>query len=266
MGALVSKRTSWALAIAGAAIILWLLADYSLPSQEICEPAKQVGQEQCAAYGFPLFLVIQIGEFLDRHNGLIIAAFTGTLWWSTHRLWKASTSELRHNENSSERAQRAYVAFVEFGLDFDKGKEGKNTTARPFGVWKNSGQTPATRMVESINWALLDADLPEDFDFPDDPADPHRGCYVVGPGHSFMSSSERLLTFAEFLSVAAKKKRMFVWSCTEYRDAFGSNRRTEVAAEMRVAHLASGEHNIVFNTIGRHNAMDADCMKPPQQD
>lgn len=56
--------------------------------------------------------VLNFGEWVETHHGaltllatLFIAAFTGTLWWSTRQLWKAGEQQIALAKQTSEATQ-----------------------------------------------------------------------------------------------------------------------------------------------------------------
>ena len=49
----------------------------------------------------------------------LIALFTGTLWWSTRRLWIATKETLKHARDTTEVLQRAYVSAQPGGIELD---------------------------------------------------------------------------------------------------------------------------------------------------
>lgn len=143
-----SKRTIWAL-VAGVIALAIVLSAYG-PQHEICEAAKP-GQHNCASYGLPRYLLIEIGRFVEENSNLItalsgtaVAAFTGVLWWSTDKLWRLSKAELAHAEDTAKRELRAYVDFHNVGWDTHKTPDGGEETFPQLVVRiKNYGQTPA---------------------------------------------------------------------------------------------------------------------------
>ena len=56
--------------------------------------------------------ILNFGEWVEAHHGaltllatLVIAAFTGTLWWSTRQLWKAGQQQIALAKQTSEATQ-----------------------------------------------------------------------------------------------------------------------------------------------------------------
>lgn len=155
-----SKRTIWAL-VAGA-IILWVVATYGLPSHPICEGANP-GQQECASYGLPRFLLLKFAGFIEANEGLFtvatgiaIAAFTYTLWRATDRLWTAGEKQLAHSEDTAKRQLRAYMGISDYeikalGENFEDPNDGVIMIAM-----QNFGETPAIGVTSVISVGYAD--------------------------------------------------------------------------------------------------------------
>lgn len=102
--------------------------------------------------------VLNFGEWVETHPGaltllatLFIAAFTGTLWWSTRRLWKAGEQQIALAKQTSQATQivlgqtrvieRAYVKLSHEppGVRFERMDMTIHIKLRV----KNFGRTPA---------------------------------------------------------------------------------------------------------------------------
>lgn len=214
-------------------------------------------------------------EFWTAIASLAIASFTGTLWFSTHRLWRVTKAALSHAEQTAIRELRAYVSVKEIVMDQFRGPDMVGTSVnaivpgpihshRISVIFENGGKTPTRKAIVNINRQLRDDELPDNFDFPDgelvEPAavGANGGVYIT-PGF-FISTSEVAL-------VAAKQKRLFVWGWVEYDDVFdGTPRhRTEFCLDT-TADTASDRGNtyLRFPTYGRFNGIDGDCVRKPR--
>ncbi len=138
------------------AIYFWLANKGALPQADVCRKGEYGPPDNCASYDAVSALVGRALVFADEHNGLFIAAFTGTLWFSTHLMWKASTSQLRHSENTAQRQLRAYIGIERVYI------ENLVVGQIPRGVIdiKNFGQTPAHRydVFAYLAWYLKPVD------------------------------------------------------------------------------------------------------------
>lgn len=95
-------RRKWAILLSLVFVITALLAiSLFLPIEyDFCTKAKDAQKETCAAYHIALFVLLNIGEFLETHNGTVtaiatcfIAWFTLTLESSTLKLWKVGSRQ-----------------------------------------------------------------------------------------------------------------------------------------------------------------------------
>jgi hypothetical protein len=83
--------------------------------------AKTVNEKQA---GLVIYLTC-IGTFLDAHNGavgalagLLVAVFTGTLWWATKQLQHASIEQSYDMQRSIAESARAATAMEEVAKHF----------------------------------------------------------------------------------------------------------------------------------------------------
>lgn len=131
---------------------------------QICGPPDQHGHKQCGPYDTYLVWGWQIKEALNSNSGLIsaisgviVAVFTASLWLSTHLMWRASQSQLRHSEDTARRQLRAYLDFdgVNF-LPYEAGKKGPDHTWTGIGVQiVNFGGTPALKVIVFVEYLTI---------------------------------------------------------------------------------------------------------------
>lgn len=67
---------------------------------EVCSKGEYGPPDQCSSYDIVSALLGRAFVFADEHNGIVaaiagsfVAAFTGILWWTTHKLWIASEKQ-----------------------------------------------------------------------------------------------------------------------------------------------------------------------------
>jgi hypothetical protein len=158
--------------------------------------------------------------------------------------------------SSARRELRAYITFSKFSPTVGEGE------TRMQLEWINRGQTPARHANSSVDWIALDSRLPADFDFPPpDPADDDDGPMNVGPGQILFATCDRRMPHQLIADVSEEKKRVYIWGAVDYVDAFGSNRRTEIAARMSAEHLGGLEYGTRWTALHRHNGIDEHCEK-----
>src|SRR5665213_4277369 len=172
----------------GSGLALLLIASWFSPmTGQICGYAYETHEKNCSAYSVPLFLALEFGEFLDAHNGAVIAVFTAILTVATILLWNAG-------ERHSERELRAYVGLVRHSI---------NAERHEFViVTKNDGQTPARGVTPIFNqqWYSVGEDMPDDFGFADYAQTIGSGPVYITPGQeapwSFQLTWDRFMQFA----------------------------------------------------------------------
>jgi len=96
---------------------------------------------------------------IEVHHDLLLVfetfalvAFTGTLWWSTRRLWQETSTHARHMGDTVEisRAQvRAYVSISGCGLNFIEAGAGIASPIVSFTA-VNNGQSPARNFIWNV--------------------------------------------------------------------------------------------------------------------
>jgi hypothetical protein len=60
-------------------------------------------------YGATIFQKLGDPVWATVAATIVIAMFTGTLWWSTHKLWRVTDQTLRSTERNLEASERAYI-------------------------------------------------------------------------------------------------------------------------------------------------------------
>jgi hypothetical protein len=227
-----------------------------------------------------LFFLGKIGEIIEQSDkvitalsGLAVAAFTGTLWWSTRKLWRVTAATLDHAERTAIRELRAYISVKEIIMDqfrsadtvgvYGTVVEGQVHNYRISALIENGGSTPTRKAIINVNWELRGDKLPNDFQFPDGKiteaaAVGARGTYVT-PGF--------FVSVADIRKIMAKEKRLYVWGWIDYNDVFeGTPRhRTEFCFDISPDEVPDGKNIYMrFPTHGRFNGTDGDCLRRPQ--
>jgi len=164
---------------------------------------------------------------IDHTPEWLIAIFTGTLWWSTRKLWVSTRNTLKHAQETAERQLRAYV-FVESHSDSEVHKPVVSTDGQsvlPLKVF-NRGQTPAYDVRVWVGARILPPNI-----FP--PARPPQGLKFhpidLGPG-SHVAIDGRLngpWTEQEREGVLSGVMQIYVHGKIWYIDAFDNRQWTE---------------------------------------
>ncbi|HJV83910.1 MAG TPA: hypothetical protein VJ698_00425 [Noviherbaspirillum sp.] len=122
-------------------------------------------------------------------------------------------------------------------------------------VWANSGNTPTKGLSINTTYRLLDAPLPQDFDFPHAREDLIPT--IAGP-KSMVEAVPGTLSSEDLEAVQQGKKFFYIWGWAEYHDIFEGtkkhitrfcNQLTEVEGN---ANMPYDEHNPVQMLFGFH--------------
>jgi len=89
-------------------------------------------------------------------------------------------------------------------------------TFRP--VWQNSGNTQTKNMVTMVAIELSDSIISDQFDFT--AAKTATQPALIGPKSQIRGGTERPITAAEMVEVAAGKKFLYLWGWARYEDIF----------------------------------------------
>jgi hypothetical protein len=164
---------------------------------------------------------------LDEHSGivtaiagLIVAAFTYTLWQSTDRLWEAGEKQLKHAKSTAEHELRAYLHIHDIRMsEMNSGFDPNIQIAI-----RNFGQTPAREITNTLNVVAA--------------TQPMEGTFTPGniyeladlaPGQQVFSQttlpSNQWATWKP--NIVAKTLTFYVFGRIDYVDAFGEPRFSE---------------------------------------
>ena len=186
--------------------------------------------------------ILNFGEWVEAHHGaltllatLFIAAFTGTLWWSTRQLWKAGAQQIALAKQTSEATQtvlgqtrvveRAYVKLSHEppGVRFERMDMTIHVKLRV----KNFGRTPA--YVTDVILTPVILGVGERL-----PAIPsYRGTEVYPATRAFLVADDKIFTHIvfplserEYEGVWAGNLSLHIIGFVDYIDAFpGSTSR-----------------------------------------
>jgi hypothetical protein len=166
-------------------------------------------------------------------SGIAVAIFTGTLWWSTTRLWR-STDRLVHGaEDTATRQLRAYVFVAEAEI------VGLGTLVPMVNITiRNTGQTPAYDVIMSAMAKAFNSEQVAVFD--EAKPDENSSRFVFGPS----AHGRRTVELAAFLGQPEQRTALqsrngpilFVWGVITYRDEFSADRETEFRLEIGGRH------------------------------
>jgi hypothetical protein len=202
------------------------------------------------------------GQIRYFNGGLLIVAVfalgAAILQWRTY---KAQT-EIFKAQN------RAFVYLEPLKLEPMSTDGGVIREWRVIASFKNSGSTPAMRLVVDIQRADLPAAELKSFSFNPDYSKarkiflgPHNSAEIHGPGFGRRDIEK---TFG------ANKTHVLIWGWMEYDDVFSTTRhRTEFCFELNADVVIDLDHPLASHNVPhftmhpRHNGADSECLHHP---
>jgi hypothetical protein len=207
-------------------------------------------------------------------NGLLVA-FTWALSKSTKGLWNAAVQQgedtkesLRIANINAEAAKKSADlserSLHELNRAFVFVKEMKPAPSATAGaidvwiVWENNGTTQTKSMRTLRMLKEFDSEIPDDFDYPDDP-EAKAGSASIGP-RGTLSGAPVTLSSEMLTKIASNKRHLLVWGWIEYDDIFPDTKRhrTEFAVEIKVA-AAEGGYSVAPVARRNFNGADEEC-------
>jgi hypothetical protein len=163
---------------------------------------------------------------------VFIAVFTGTLWWSTRRLWEAGEKQRTLSEEISMRQLRAYVSSVPNKL----GIVAPGAQIQAAFKIKNTGQTPAHSVQQWSAVDILPYPLPPNYPFPLLASGTYTSVLSIPRGGSYTGHQRTTRTFsaAEIEEImSGQTKRLYVIGLVKYIDVFDKAWETQFCASLR---------------------------------
>jgi len=195
-----------------------------------------------------------------------IAVFTGSLNVVTAALavftfflWRSTGELVKKTSDTAKKELRAYVSMEEISLGVIQPTLGFPAMYRVTIIWGNGGKTPTKNLLSNIDWKNFPQELPDDFDFPDNPNIPPT-VGLIGPGRTLNSRNVDIPVDLVETQIATKYQHLYIWGWVDYDDVIDGMRRhrTEFCVELlRDGKLTS------FRPQGKFNGADDDCRRQP---
>jgi len=157
-----------------------------------------------------------------------VALFTAILGIATVALWWVTQGILRDTKDTSKKQLRAYVfpssATINHGRFMDPPITNKDAQLWVHIEWKNTGQTPAYKVISWSNFEIIEWNN-EGLLIPPKLEPLHTntlGTSITG-NRGFWT---RVLNPAELLELTEQKKLIYLYGKIEYEDVFGSSHYT----------------------------------------
>lgn len=197
--------------------------------------------KECAPKHLLLFIRGKTFELIEHNDkiiaalsGIAVAAFTGTLWWSTRKLWRVTNETLRHAEKTAEWQLRAYVA-MDSGCVMNSVPGAGAISA--FVRFKNYGNTPAYDCKSWSSFSLKPAN--EATPFREQGQAGSRS--ILGPGATLDANCVLAITPAQMNAILRREMNIYFWGRFDYVDAFTQPRHFVFRCTM-----TGGGNNVAF--------------------
>jgi hypothetical protein len=252
----------WPALIASA--LLLAVLDGTISSLMTCHPITNASdhaaeakkaEEECTAFHGPILVTIEwFAHLAHKYEGLItvvttifLVIFTGRLWWSTDKLWKAATDAAQAQSDETKILQRAYLSVKALGVEPYKNSPDKIDAKIAV---ENVGKLPA----REVSWVVCRklSCKPELTWFPINEKR-LEGKNVIAPGAVALKScrnisASRIIKFKK--GIGDRNRYLYVWGLIRYTDGFGNPRftyfchRYNMAAEvdLRISSTDARQH------------------------
>jgi hypothetical protein len=160
-------------------------------------------------------------------------------------------------------SQRAFVYMTGMTPKLFAEKTGKDIGTSFYPQWENTGNTPAMKFKQWDNSKIFDGDVPEDFNFEDQPENTHTYKTKTPTGqvetflapHAKTSGGPRFYSLEQINSANSGKTMIYFWGHAEYNDVFECPHRVEYCSQ-----LASFDGKMLETAACKvHNCVDDDC-------
>jgi hypothetical protein len=257
-------RVSIAVVLGGLLILIAAWGTSALPHYvNDCTYDQEAHAKKCAPNHIVLVALRRISEFIEDYDKIIVAltgaavaAFTGTLWWSTRKLWRVTNATLQHSERTAERQLRAYVYLEVTGRAYPPAPKTPDRYSVLLMI-RNSGATWA-RNVRVRHVMGVDPEQDDPFAAVKwDEIKPHP--ILIGPGQE-TSMQFGDLSGADLRDIIENKRRVFFMAWITYEDILASPpivRQTQLFRRFN----ADEEGGVSFAWMPIHNCADEDCEK-----
>lgn len=126
---------------------------------DVCSKDEHSGQEKCAARYIPIFILLNVGKFLEDHEGAIVGIATVFIAWFTYQL-RAATVGLKDSTNRLWEAGEKQIAFVGEQLDLAKkqhslAREEYFATHRPRVAVRRMNMVPVSGQPTTLSFTMV---------------------------------------------------------------------------------------------------------------
>lgn len=195
--------------------------------------------------------------FFQAIFSTLAAIFTGWAAWEASRAAGAANRSVAQAAEHSERALRAYVTVTPDGFTIQQGVIRFEANAR----LRNSGQTPAYRVIVSARTSILPLPLPVGFQFPVLEWQDDASRSTLGSGDEISTNAMNgtefpQATLDEVVRPGGGNVALYFWGRVNYEDAFARAHYTEFCSYL-VWPIVAPDAEIhpvpMWMRTGRHN-------------
>lgn len=187
---------------------------------------------------------------------LIIAVFTILYSIVTYGLYGVTKDTLIINK-------RAFLYCKEVNIIPNTTKDGKIDPAKSNNIailWVNSGETPARKVIISVNYCFRKGELPNDFSYPGMTGQ-EQPIMMVSPKSEITS----LFALPNSIFNNLEGNSLFIYGEVSYIDVFNVSHKTQfcqkyVTTRFNMKEAASPD-KYMFSPCGKHDCCDDDCPK-----
>lgn len=135
----------------------------------------------------------------------------------------AAEKTLKAVQDTAKKQLRAYLGILDFGIVVAAGDKGTHILHIAVDI-KNTGQTPAHKVIQTITAETIAADA--NMNFPDQVT--NHGSHPLAPGAQMTIHYDLYdISPAELLAIKTGKKRLHVWGTASYIDIYGDTQLLE---------------------------------------
>jgi hypothetical protein len=224
------KWLTFALCIIAMLLVLVIVSFFIPIYGEICSKSEYSGEKECATHYIATFVVLSVGEFLEAHDGamvaiatIFIAAFTFNLKRSTDRLWKAGKKQIRLARDEFDATHRPRLAIRRVWAQL-----ATNEAVNIEFTIVNTGEAPIVSWIWNAQILLLDVlgEVHFILTYDSKTQKSQVGPLEVGEGRVTTFVDHVSLDPSDFLKISRKSKFLHIVGFVAYVDKVGVTRRT----------------------------------------
>ena len=171
-------------------------------------------------------------------------------------------------KTAMEASERAYVNFSGCRWVSHRHLYDKHIFWRIRPLWINTGNTPTRQLTVTIWYRLLEAPLPDNFEFPADREGPVIPAMI--PPKGIVESAHYDIDGTDLQAVRAGAKHFYLFGLAQYRDVFQNTQQHLTRFSVKADNITgdpldswddkTNPVGIMFQNYGRYNCADEDCQ------